>query len=150
MGRKILNKIIFVLFIIYCVVLGFVLFYPGLHHPSAFVRSYNLVPFATICEMFTRLANQTINTDIVINNIAVNIAMFIPMGMALPVLFRRTRKLWKVILISFLVTFFAETIQYILNLGSFDIDDIILNVLGGALGYGLVSIPVIRKLFIGT
>ena len=38
----------------------------------------------------------------------------------------------------------AEILQYVFNVGSFDIDDVILNTLGGFLGI-LVSIPV-RKL----
>lgn len=39
-----------------------------------------------------------------------------------------------------------EIIQFITFLGSADIDDLILNVLGAAIGYGIVRLKVVRRL----
>lgn len=144
--KKNSKNLILVLFIIYCFVLAFILFFPRLHHSNNFERSYNLLPFATIYEMISRLINQTISNNIVIRNIGVNILLFVPMGIALPILFNNFKKLWQVTLICFFVTALAETIQYIFNLGSFDIDDIILNTFGGIIGYAVFKIPFIEKI----
>ena len=143
--KKSFKKIIFILFVFYCILLAFVLLFPNLHHHSEFERSYNLIPFATISEMIGRLVEQTINADIVIKNIGMNILLFIPLGLALPVLFKKIRRFWKVVLICFAVTVFVETIQYAFNFGSFDIDDIILNTFGGICGYGISIISFMRK-----
>lgn len=96
--------------------------------------------------MISRLIDQTIDKNIVIRNIGVNILLFVPMGIALPILFNNFKKLWQVTLICFFVTALAETIQYIFNLGSFDIDDIILNTFGGIIGYAVFKIPFIEKI----
>ncbi len=147
MSKKIDKRFIFVLFIVYCVFLAFILFYPNLHHHNTFERSYNLLPLATIYEMISRLVDQSINADIVIKNIGINILLFIPMGMAVPILFQKSNKFWKVTLICFITTALVETIQYIFNLGSFDVDDIILNTVGGICGYGVVNLPFMRNIF---
>jgi glycopeptide antibiotics resistance protein len=93
-----------------------------------------------------RLIEGTINADIVVRNIGVNILLFVPMGAFLPVLFKKLRKFRWVILVCFSATVAAELIQFIFILGSFDVDDIILNTAGAAAGYGIVNIPALKKL----
>ena len=44
---------------------------------------------------------------------------------------------WKVALLSFELTLFIEVSQLILRVGSCDVDDMILNTLGGCIGYGI-------------
>ncbi|AUM97722.1 VanZ family protein [Clostridium botulinum] len=59
--------------------------------------------------------------------------MFIPLGILVPTLFKNISKK-KVIFICFGVSLSFETIQYIFGLGASDIDDLILNTLGGIIG----------------
>lgn len=44
------------------------------------------------------------------------------------------------------ITFLVEIIQFITLSGSTDIDDIILNTIGGCIGYGIVQLKFVRKL----
>ena len=61
-----------------------------------------------------------------------NILVFIPFGVLFPV------KNWKALLLTVLLFSVAiEAAQYALNLGWCEIDDVICNVLGAAIGFGL-------------
>jgi len=65
-----------------------------------------------------------------------NVLMFIPFGIFIPIVFIQTRKLHKTALSVFLFTFSIEFLQYFIGRKS-DIDDIITNLLGGIIGYGI-------------
>ena len=61
-----------------------------------------------------------------------NILVFIPFGALLP------EKRWKwLLLTAVLLSAVIEAVQYALNLGWCEIDDVICNVLGAAIGFGL-------------
>jgi glycopeptide antibiotics resistance protein len=48
---------------------------------------------------------------------------------------KSVRKAWKVALLSFEISVLIEVSQLIFQVGCFDVDDMILNTLGGLLGY---------------
>ena len=77
-------------------------------------------------------------------NVIGNIAAFFPMGLLVALLAPKRPYCVFALAIVYLSCAVAEILQYVFNVGSFDIDDVILNTLGGFLGI-LVSIPV-RKL----
>ena len=58
-----------------------------------------------------------------------------PFGFILPIISRRGKKWYNTFLLSFLMSFGIETIQLIFKVGSFDVDDMFLNTLGGIAGY---------------
>ena len=62
--------------------------------------------------------------------------MFVPLGFLLPVVFKNFRSTFKTTLLVFLFSFSIEVIQYFIG-RSADIDDLILNTLGGIIGYGI-------------
>ncbi|KHF36966.1 VanZ like family protein [Paenibacillus sp. P1XP2] len=65
-----------------------------------------------------------------------NIAAFMPLGFLLPMVCGvRSMTLPKVLLISFGVSLALESLQLVLFIGTFDVDDIIMNTAGGLLGY---------------
>ena len=64
------------------------------------------------------------------------------------VLFNKLGKLWKTVLVCFAAVVLAEAVQLIFILGSFDVDDIILNTAGAAIGYRIVSIPALKRILI--
>lgn len=68
-------------------------------------------------------------------NLAGNVIAFMPFGFLWPLL-RDYRTNWFVTTMSaFLFSLFAESVQLVLKLGSFDVDDLLLNTIGGLLGY---------------
>jgi glycopeptide antibiotics resistance protein len=71
-------------------------------------------------------------------NIILNILLFVPIGMLLPIIFKKLNKFWKVYLISFLITIFIEIFQLVTHRGVFEIDDIFNNTIGSFIGYGLI------------
>jgi Glycopeptide antibiotics resistance protein len=63
-----------------------------------------------------------------------------PMGFLLPIIFEKLRNLIKIITVIFLISTVLEMTQLWQGLGIADIDDIILNTLGGVMGYILLGI----------
>ena len=74
-----------------------------------------------------------------LRQLAMNIVMFIPYGLLLPIAFRLLRDWWKTGLAVLATTVTIETIQYFIG-RSADIDDVIMNLTGGLLGYGLYCV----------
>ena len=68
-------------------------------------------------------------------NVVGNIVVFIPLGVFLPKLFAKCRKLLWVGLLSLEVSIIVEVTQLIAKVGCCDVDDLLLNTLGGILGY---------------
>ena len=65
-----------------------------------------------------------------------NILLFLPLGLLPPLLQPKLRSLWKTLLLAALVMVTVEVLQMLLLVGTCDVDDLILNLLGTALGYG--------------
>ncbi len=154
MKRETTIKTIKFLFVIYCIGLFFILFMfrnrGNTFNLSVLSKEHfemiNIIPFRTIFAFIDRMKNSTINTSIVVVNLCVNLFMFTPMGMALPVLFNnKFNKLWKTLLFVSVLVLFVEIIQFITFCGSADIDDLILNSLGCMFGYGIINIKAVRK-----
>lgn len=77
-------------------------------------------------------------------NPILNIAMFFPFGILLPLLWKRFRK-WPAMLAAALAfSLFLESSQYLKRCGIFDVDDLFANTLGAMLGYcGLMAVMTI-------
>lgn len=70
-------------------------------------------------------------------NLTGNVFLFLPLGIFLPSLMPRLNRFWKVILIAAGIIVTIEIIQVLTLLGRCDIDDLILNLAGTAMGYGI-------------
>lgn len=68
-------------------------------------------------------------------NVVGNCVAFIPGGFLLPVISRRCRSFISCTLVGFVISFFIECTQLIFRVGSFDVDDLMLNTLGIAIGF---------------
>ena len=90
----------------------------------------NLVPFWTIETYISDLS-----FSVAFMNVFGNIVPFIPMGFLLPMAFPSQRNIIKTMISCFLLILSVEILQLILFLGSFDIDDIILNLLSCFIGF---------------
>ena len=64
----------------------------------------------------------------------------IPFGFILPVILDKMRSGWLIVLAGFGLSVTVEVIQLITKVGCFDVDDMILNTAGAALGYLLFFI----------
>jgi glycopeptide antibiotics resistance protein len=95
-------------------------------------RSSNFVPFKTI-NFYLFFAD--VNLNIRIDNLVGNIIGFAPFGFILPLLWKKFQKLATITLATFLLSLTFELLQLVFEFGSFDVDDLILNTVGGMLGY---------------
>jgi glycopeptide antibiotics resistance protein len=141
--RKWISAISYALFILYIIIAVILLFlspYRQAAHEinSAGSNPYNIIPFKTITDYIK--ASSHINQSIWMSNLFGNVLAFFPLGIFLPWLFERFLGFWRTIITVFLATSSVEILQFATRVGSFDIDDIILNTIGGALGYLLIRI----------
>lgn len=101
----------------------------------------NIIPLKTIISYAKDYVNNTINKNIIFDNIIGNILIFSPMGFFLPCIFTKMRKAHIFIISLLIILLCLESAQLILQVGSFDVDDIILNFLGAFVIYAVVKIP---------
>ncbi len=145
--NRTLQKILWAAFIIYLLILTkFILFkWSFAYTKDHFVHNYNwdfakqklhhldLIPLASIRGY---LFNKADYADPIFNLLG-NIIGFIPLGILLPLIFRKLRSFKSTLLRVFLISLCFELTQLLMLLGQFDVDDLMLNTLGGAIGYGL-------------
>lgn len=79
-------------------------------------------------------------------NLVGNIAIFIPYGLLLPIVWERGKSFFSSLLSALLFIMGVELIQMWTNFGAFDVDDIVLNLLGTVLGYFIYWITKKRRL----
>ena len=75
-------------------------------------------------------------------NPLLNIAMFLPLGLLLPLAARPFRKWYWTLLAGAGASLIIEALQYLLGSGQADVDDLICNTLGAMLGYCLCMLAV--------
>lgn len=76
-----------------------------------------------------------------LEGIILNILLFVPLGYLLPCIFRKLQKaLWAVVLLGIVCSLLTETTQLITHLGWFDLDDLMNNTIGCAIGVVLFKI----------
>ncbi len=133
------------LFISYLAVLFYFLFFAETMGRTVTEREYhyNLMPLKEIKRFWTY--RHSLGFWSVCLNLFGNVAAFLPFGMFLPRLCPKCRKFLLTMLFSFELSLCVELIQLVGKVGSFDVDDILLNTLGGAFGYLCYSIS--KKLF---
>lgn len=135
------KRIWYVLFALYCFVMLRLLFDRAGYDPAlpyAQQLKYNIVPFQTITrflKVLLRGGSLGSKTHAIINLFG-NVIMFIPLGFCLPIVRPRLNRFWKVILSTAVIITLVELTQLLTLVGSCDTDDLILNVLGSAMGYG--------------
>ncbi len=135
--------ILWVFFIVYLAVLIKVIFFkypPGVIYDLFKTRNEswafrltnsNVLPMKTILYYLSGSESTLIS----IKNMLGNILAFIPLGFFVLKLFIRTKHLGHILIISLVISISFELIQLLTGIGCFDIDDVILNVLGAVMGY---------------
>ena len=148
--KKFARPILWTIFLIYCFVLVYVLFLSrgtrdGFTFTEYMRRFTNFIPFKTIIEYVQRYIDGYRNLSVL--NLLGNFVLFMPMGVLLPCVIRKLDRFWKVTLTVLGMVVMVEIVQGILRVGSVDIDDVLFNVVGAMIGYGLVRLPFIYNFF---
>lgn len=135
-----------VVFVVYLALLVYFLFFAELLGRTTITEDfrYNLEPFKEIGR-FIRYAKQ-LGMMTVFLNLAGNVLIFIPFGYFMGMLQRGRVLIFHGILWSFNLTLAVELLQLVSKAGCFDVDDLILNTLGGAIGVTVYKIQLcLRK-----
>ncbi len=128
-----------VLFLIYIAGLCYFLFFAE-NYGRVFGQEnyrYNLVPFREIERFWKYRKELGVHS---FHNLAGNILGFVPAGFFVPILWKNKRGFLFTVCITFQMSLLVEVLQLVFRVGSFDVDDLILNTLGGMLGYLLLTL----------
>lgn len=111
-------------------------------------RSVSLVPFKTIMQfmpillkdgLMTNSGNLHLNEGAI--NIIGNVVVFIPVGILIPLISVRVRSFKAMIILGFTTSLAIEILQFLFVEGRrMDVDDLILNTLGVAIGWCIFKI----------
>lgn len=139
------------LFVVYLLLLCYFLFFAesyGRKNWSEADYRYNLELFREIRRFW--FYREHLGFWPVFLNIGGNIIGFLPFGALLPVMHRNLRSGLLVTLLGFSASLLVECLQLVMKVGSFDVDDLLLNTVGAAGGYLLYWISNrIRRGFYG-
>ena len=136
------GKVLFVLYIFFLVYFLFLAEWYGRTGMTEEYR-YNLELFKEIRRFITY--REQLGMFAVFANLFGNILIFVPYGFFISMAAVR-RGFFKTLFYSFGLSLCVEVVQLFTRVGSFDVDDILLNTIGGVLGYILFVIcNVIRR-----
>ncbi|MDO5418127.1 MAG: VanZ family protein [Lachnospiraceae bacterium] len=130
------QKMGWVMFLAYLALLVYFLFFAeafGRTDNSRVDYAYNLTPLKEIQRFWTY--REKLGIQAFLLNIVGNVAAFVPCGFFLPIVSRRSKKWYNTFLISFSFSLCVELTQLVSRVGSFDVDDLLLNTIGAVLGY---------------
>lgn len=124
------------LFIVYMITLLYMVFFAEQfgRQVSDRVYAYNLIPFQEIKRFLGMWRHERYHMAVIINLLG-NMVVFMPFGYFVATLYQSGKHWYTSILYTFLLSLSIETVQLIFRVGSFDVDDLILNVTGGFLGF---------------
>jgi len=130
------RKHAFVLLILYLVLLTYYLFFAeamGRTPDSRTEYSYNLVLFKEIKRFIVH--RDILGNKAVALNLAGNVVAFMPFGFILPEVWDQLNKWYTITILGFLFSLGIEIAQLTARVGSFDVDDLLLNTIGALIGY---------------
>ncbi len=128
---RILGKVLFILYIVF--IIYFLLFSDWYGRTGEMQEyRYNLVLFKEI-KRFWEYREQ-LGVYAMFTNLFGNVLIFMPFGFFMPMA-SRYRSFFSTLFYSFGLSLCVETFQLVTKVGSFDVDDLLLNTIGGVLGY---------------
>ena len=133
--RKKSGAFLWTAFVLYLLCLALLLFQRRLQ-PE---QSFNLTPLRTIRGYLLILGRDDVAAaslrPYAATNFLGNILAFLPLGLFLPLLFPRQRRLWLFLLTAALCIALVELLQLLSRRGALDVDDLLLNWPGAILGW---------------
>ena len=126
-----MGKVLFLLYVVFLIYFLFLAEWYGRTGISEEYR-YNLELFREIKRFI--IYREQLGAFAVFANLAGNILIFVPYGFFISVA-SRERGFFKTLFFSMGLSLCVEIIQLFTRVGSFDVDDILLNTIGGVFGY---------------
>ena len=108
----------------------------------------NFNPWETVQLYLNAIKYNYIGMEIPLSNLIGNAMLFMPMAVFLPCLFRPMQRLWRFALVMLLLLVAVEALQLLLACGSCDIDDVLLNLAGTLIVFGILKIPFLQRLLV--
>lgn len=129
----------YVLFAAYLILLFYFLFFSESLHRTETKDGYryNLTLFREIRRFWEY--RKALGARAVFLNLMGNVLAFMPFGFCWPLLHKNRPNWFATTMTALSFSFLMETVQLVFKLGSFDVDDILLNTAGGLLGYLLLQ-----------
>ena len=110
---------------VYVVLLLYFTMFGRYSHPE---YTYQIYFFKSYRYLFEQFDWQSVR------QIIINIAMMIPFGFLLPVLMKNKHKYLLTLLLALLLILFIESMQMVMQCGTFEVDDVINNLIGTFIG----------------
>jgi glycopeptide antibiotics resistance protein len=142
---KLLKILLWVIFFIYSLVLIKYLILDRMHYSGFSARVYNVYPLNSIKQYIINKDHYNFNTWAM--NLFGNLFMLFPFGVLSPLLFKKMKKTHLFLMTLLTFNFAIEALQYITMLGSFDIDDLIMNSSGAVIGYIVTRVVLLLNIF---
>lgn len=137
MGRRSRGKQLLwnVVFLAYMTLIIYFLLYSERYGRQSGFRDiqYNLTPLKEIKRFISY--REYLKPEIFITNLIGNIFAFSPFGFMLPMVRGQKTSLFYAIQATFLFSLCIEFTQLVFRIGVFDVDDLLLNTIGGIIGY---------------
>lgn len=142
---RIFGKILFVLYIVF--IIYFLIFSDWYGRTGEMQEyRYNLVLFREI-RRFWNYRDQ-VGLFAMFTNLFGNVIIFMPFGFFMPMA-SKYRSCFSAVFYSFGLSLCVETFQLLTRVGSFDVDDLLLNTVGGLVGYVIFAVcAVIRSRYV--
>ncbi len=147
--KKLIRNMLALAFVGYMILLIYFLFFSEEYGRTRHFLNYqyNFTPFREISRFIKY--RDVVGLDAFLINIVGNVVVFMPFGFFIPGLEKRKLgpflNFLKITAFGFLFSLMVETIQLVSKVGCFDVDDLILNTVGVALG--CVCYSICHKLF---
>lgn len=127
---RILGKVLFVLYVLF--VFYFLLFSDWYGRNGEMQEyHYNLVLFQEIRRFWNYREQLGL---LAFMNLFGNVAIFVPFGFFMPMA-SKYRNFWATAINGLALSLLVETFQLFTKVGCFDVDDLLLNTIGGVVGY---------------
>ncbi len=144
--EKYIKNLLTILFICYAIFLICIQLNPEpFYMELSFINKTNFIPFHQIIAYIFALSGSKINTSTILQNIFGMILIYIPVGAILSyALYNVAKK--RLFLVCLTLILLIEIVQLFTSTGVFDIDDIILGLIGCSLGFYIFKIKPLRQL----
>ena len=128
------RPVVIVIFCVYLAILAYFLFFSERYgRGETREYHYNLELFREI-KRYIAYRDQ-FGVEYFMVNIVGNVLAFLPFGFFVPILSPKNRKFFWVTLYGFEFSLMVELVQLSFQVGTFDVDDLLLNTIGSMLGY---------------
>ena len=136
------RRVYLIAFAGYCALMVWLLFGRERYALSQVTANINPMPLETILRFIHVLVGD-FSADMkrhAVVNLVGNVVMFVPLGFFAALLWRPFRPLWRCALLGGGIIVCVELTQLLIRVGSCDFDDLLLNVVGICMGYGLLRL----------